>query len=201
MAFETLKRAAGRVLPLGLSPRGGRNARWQTARALYGQIIEAARQPVFYTAYGVPDTVEGRTDLLNLHAFLGMRRLRGGGEPARLFSQTLFDVMVRDLDDNLREMGVGHDKVGKKVRELAEGFFGRLGAYTEALDGGGGGNGALARALGRNVYEDEEAGFAPALARYARAADAQLSATAPETLMRGEIAFPAPEAFLEEADR
>ncbi len=80
-------------------------------RDLYGAIVAQARLPVFYTGYGVPDTVEGRFDLIVLHlvlvlAGIGQRAGRDDGM-ARAVGQKLFDEFCRDLDDNLREMGVG----------------------------------------------------------------------------------------------
>ena len=77
-----------------------------TIEAIYGMIVTQAREPLFYQELGVPDTVNGRFDLLLLHLWIVLRRLRqvtGGVE----LSQALFDHFCADMDDNLREMGVG----------------------------------------------------------------------------------------------
>ena len=127
-----------------------KSRRERAVAALYGRIVERARDPAFFTEGGVPDTLEGRFELIALHAGLVMRRL--GREPrAAEFNQALFDFLFADLDLNLREMGVGDMGVGKKVKSFAEHFMGRLRAYDEALSAGAGPD-ALAAALDRNLF-------------------------------------------------
>ncbi len=174
----------------------GRDPRQAAAVDLYTQIVEQARSPVLYEEYGVPDTVDGRYDLLTLHMVLVLRRLKREGEGRRGFSQQLFDVMFRNMDDSLREMGVGDLKVGKKVRELAEAFYGRLGAYEGAFDKDDAA--ALRSALGRNIYGREDAPEAARLAVYARAADAALAGQSADALMDGRVQFPDPAGIQQE---
>ena len=78
----------------------------QTIETIYGMIVAQAREPAFYLRCNVPDTVNGRLDLLILHLWLVLRRLRGSATGAVL-SQALFDRFCADMDANLREMGVG----------------------------------------------------------------------------------------------
>ena len=108
-----------------------------TITALYGAIVAQARVPAFYLAFGVPDTPEGRFDLLVLHLALVCRRLgrAEGAEQAaaRALSQGVFDMFCRDMDHNLREMGVGDLTVPKTMRKLGEAFYGRLEVYDRAL--------------------------------------------------------------------
>src|SRR5262249_18838863 len=108
-----------------------------TIAALYGAIVAQARNPAFYLEYGVPDTPEGRFDMIVLHLALVCRRLgRAQGPdqaPARSVSQAVFDMFCRDMDHNLREMGVSDIGVPKKMRKLGEAFYGRLDAYDRAL--------------------------------------------------------------------
>lgn len=190
MDVASLKARLGRAL--------GRDPHREAATSLYAAAVEQARRPAFYQAHGsyeapdVPDTVDGRYDLLGLHVFLLLRRLRAGPGDTKALSQALFDVMARDLEDNLRELGVGDLKVGKKVRELAERFYGRAGAYEAAL-GEGAPAGALAEAVGRNVLDDEAALGAATLARYVRAAEARLAEQPIEALRGGTVRFPAPD--------
>ena len=104
---------------------------------LYGCIVDQARMPAFYNDCGVPDTVAGRFDLIGLHAYLVMRCLKEiDSQRGTDLSQRLFDIMFTDMDRNLREMGVGDLGVGKKVKELAKAFYGRVKAYDEGLAGG-----------------------------------------------------------------
>jgi cytochrome b pre-mRNA-processing protein 3 len=142
---------------------------------LYGQIVTLARAPALYGAMAVPDTLDGRFDSLVLHVHLVLRRLgRLGAEGARM-SQLLFDLMFADMDETLRELGVGDMSVGRKVRQMAEAFYGRAAAYEEALDGTGGED-RLEGALLRNLYR----GTAPepraleALAAHVQALDRAL---------------------------
>src|SRR5262245_53540287 len=103
-----------------LAPRG-------TIEAIYGMIVAQAREPLFYRYLGVPDTVNGRFDLLLLHLWMMLRHLRpmpGGTER----SQALFDRFCEDMDANLREMGIGDLAVPKKMQAFGEAFYGRAAA-------------------------------------------------------------------------
>src|SRR3989442_6857779 len=100
--------------------------------ALYGAIVAQARLAVFYQTYGVADTVLGRFDLIVLHLALVLRRLRRDHEKA--VAQGVFDAFCRDMDDNLREMGVGDQAVPEQMRRVGEAFYGRAQAYDAALD-------------------------------------------------------------------
>lgn len=127
-----------------LRPRADRAA----AARLYVTLVEQARHPDFYARWGVPDTTTGRFDLISLHAFLIMHRLKAAGTAGQDMSQALFDYMFADMDLSLREMGVGDLSVGKKIKKMAEGFNGRAMAFEEAL----GDPPVLREALARNLY-------------------------------------------------
>ncbi len=161
------------------------------ARALYGAAVTQARRPEFYDAMAVADTVDGRFDMVALHVWLILRRLRGGSDDQRALSQALFDIMFADMDQNLRELGVGDLGVGKRVRRMAEAFFGRVAAYDEGLARD---DDALAAALRRNLYRKVEPppDAVAAMAGYVRRADAALAAQDLERLMAGQVAFVAP---------
>ena len=118
--------------------------------ALYSEAVRAARDPVFYTALGVPDTLDGRFDLIGLHVFLVIDRLRGDAPPGPAVAQAVFDAMFNDMDFNLREMGVGDMSVSKRNKEMWEAFHGRSMAYEAALASDD--PAALAQALRRNVW-------------------------------------------------
>ncbi len=180
--------------------RRGRNT--HVIHALYGAIVAQARLPVFYRLYGVEDTVEGRFELIVLHLVLLLRRLaRRQGENASAqptfdpaLGQPLFDAFCRDLDDNLREMGVGDLAVPRRMRRFGEAFYGRQAAYETAFAAVDGHE--LERALARNIFGltdvDEKAVW---LAQYARAAATQLDAVAEDRQLAGQTLFPGPEAF------
>ena len=164
-------------------------------RELYGAIVAQARLPVFYQSYGVPDTVDGRFDLIVLHIVLILAGLGGEGS-ARGIGQKLFDVFCRDLDDNLREMGVGDLAVPKRMRRFGEAFYGRQAAYLTALAAPD--DRELENALARNIFPAMDAARAAPLARYARAVLRQFGVQETEVLLRGEIVFPKPEAIAHE---
>ncbi|MFZ0426197.1 MAG: ubiquinol-cytochrome C chaperone family protein [Xanthobacteraceae bacterium] len=162
--------------------------------ALYGAIVAQARVPAFYTSYKVADTVEGRFDLIVLHLVLLLARLERGEGAERGVGQELFDVFCRDLDANLREMGVGDLAVPKRMRRFGEAFYGRQAAYLAAL--GAPDQRELEMALARNIFADAEPGQgAIRLARYARTALRQFEAQEEDALLRGDVVFPEPEAI------
>lgn len=156
------------------------------ARVLYDAVLEAARRPALYGPNGAPDTVDGRFDLIVLHAILLLRRLRDGGEPGKRLAQLVFDIMFDDMDAALREMGTGDLSVGKRIKAMGEAFYGRAKAYEAAL--GAGDEGALAEAMSRNMFDAQaDAGpKAAAFAHYAMRSAAQLAGQAPEALIESE---------------
>lgn len=187
-------------------PAFRRNPHSRSIHALYGMIVAQARSPAFYAGYGVPDTVQGRFDLIVLHLVLVLARLLRDDEPrpgpgwnsrakpARSLGQGLFDAFCRDLDDNLREMGVGDLAVPREMRRFGEAFYGRQAAYREALAAAD--DRELEKALARNIFE--AAGIddrAARLARYVRAAAKLLDAAEEDALTAGRVVFPSPEAF------
>lgn len=118
------------------------------ARTLYNALVEQSRRPEFFLTCGVPDTPNGRFEVVVLHLFILMQRLKADDELAGL-ARSLSEVAVQDIDRNLREMGVGDLSVGRKVKSLTEGMYGRFGAYTDGLEAG-----ELREALKRNLYSE-----------------------------------------------
>ena len=166
----------------------------RVAREVYSLIVAKARQPHFYVGLGVPDTLDGRFDMIALHAILVTDRLAKGSAEARYLSQKVFDEMFADMDRSLREMGVGDLSVGKKVRRMAEVFYGRAKAYRDALSRGD--LPALEQALARNIFpEGPKAQGVSALAAYVSAAALMLASLSDAQLAAGEISFPEPESF------
>lgn len=153
---------------------------------LYCTAVAAARQEWFYRELGVPDTLDGRFDLVGLHAWLLIRRLTALPAPGPDVAQALFDAMFADMDINLREMGVSDLTVGKRVRAMWEAFHGRATAYEAVL----GDESALAEALARNVWRGAAPGGASVLlARHVRAQAAAVDALAPAALLAGQAGF------------
>jgi cytochrome b pre-mRNA-processing protein 3 len=168
-----------------------RQIRPATISTLYGMIVAQARLPCFYRDYGVADTVNGRFDLIVLHLTILLRRL--ASEPAlRTLGQSVFDRFCRDMDHNLREMGVGDLKIPKEMRRIGDVFYGCSQAYGAALDAHD--DAALAGAIARNVAGAAEAGVAPVarLAAYMREAIGDLMAQDSVALAEGRLRFPDP---------
>lgn len=164
----------------------------ETIERLYGAIVAQSRRAVFYTDFGVPDTIEGRFEMVLLHTILVCHRLKQGGEAEAALSQGVFDAFVDDMDRTLREMGVGDLAVPKRMKKIGAAFYGRAAAYDAALAEAQ--DDALAAALARNILERDVADEpAAALAVYVRAAARALAETPFETLARGELTLPAPE--------
>ena len=168
-----------------------RNPRAATIEALYGAIVAQARSPVFYLAYGIPDTVNGRLDVLMLHLVLVFERLSQGDDEARAAGQEAFDRFCCDMDDHLREDGISDMKVPKQVRGVAAAFFGRHGAYISALRAGD--EAALRTAISRNVFEGAHAPSVSRLAAYMQMAMAILDRQDPSAIAAGKIAWPDPD--------
>jgi cytochrome b pre-mRNA-processing protein 3 len=164
-----------------LAPRG-------TIETIYGMIVTQAREPLFYRDLGVADTVNGRFDLLVLHLWMVLRRLRpmAGGVD---LSQALFDRFCEDLDANLREMGVGDLAVPKRMQAFGEAFYGRSAAYDLALTDG---EEALAQALCKNILNGQDIENARRLAAYTKTAIVALEQQDDAALPNGTWAFPLP---------
>ena len=170
-----------------LRPRGNR----QLIEALHGRIVAAARRPaLFLPPYDVPDTLDGRFDLLVVFTVLLLRRLERLPDPGPEIAQEVVNTTFARLDTDLREMGVGDLAVPKRIKKLAEAFGGRNAAYRDALGRPGP---AFTAALARNIYGSEEADArAVALAAYCEEAIRELERAGLAEILAG-LPFPDPE--------
>jgi cytochrome b pre-mRNA-processing protein 3 len=159
-----------------------------TIEVIYGMIVTQAREPSFYRAFGVSDTVNGRFDLLVLHLWMVLRRFRSIHGAVDV-SQALFDRFCEDMDANLREMGVGDLTVPKRMQAFGEAFYGRAAAYDAAFAAGAD---ALAQALCKNVLNGVGMENAQQLANYSFATIACLDGLDETGLLGGGWAFPDP---------
>jgi cytochrome b pre-mRNA-processing protein 3 len=176
-----------------------RTPRDDSIARLYGTIVAQARAPAFYQIYGVPDTINGRLEMIMLHAVLVLRRLESEAVPIRALGQKLFDQFCRDMDDSMREMGVGDLAVPRKMRRIGEAFYGRQAAYRGALELPG--DERLTAVLQRNIFAGEsERGAAVLLAAYVRETVRRLAAN--NGFESGQLIFPDPqEVFLRTRQR
>ena len=163
------------------------------ARALYERVVAQAREPVFYRDLGVPDSLDGRFELIMLHAFLVLNRLRRQRAETAGLAQALFDVLFQDMDVSLREMGAGDLGVSHKIKAMVQAFYGRMAAYEAGLQEGEGQD-RLEQALARNLYGTVEAPDRQlrVMASYLRREVAELSTQDLSALLEGRIVFGAP---------
>lgn len=160
-----------------------------TANALYAEIVAAARQPGFYSQMEVDDTPLGRFEMISLHIFLVLRRLKQGGATAAPVAQVLVDEFFLDVDHSLRELGIGDLGVPKRMKKLARMFYGRTASYGEALDARD--RDRLAAALARNVRPGVEGwSGALALADHALAVDDALRERPLEAILTAGLGLP-----------
>lgn len=155
---------------------------------LYTEAVRRARDPALYTTLGVPDTMDGRFDLVGLHVALLVNRLHAAPPPGKQLAQAVFDAMFADMDRTLRELGVGDMSVARRNKEMWEAFHGRAMAYEAALADPDAA--ALPAVLARNVWRDQAPPGAPeTLAAAVRAHHAALAAEPMEAFAAGEAHF------------
>jgi cytochrome b pre-mRNA-processing protein 3 len=151
--------------------------------------VTQARQPLFYTGLGVPDTPEGRYEMIVLHLYLLLERLRAEGTTAAGLSRRLIEAFIEDMDDSMREMGVGDLTVPKKVKRAAAGFYERAGQYRTALAAA---EPAPLEAVlaSRLPGPDGEGAAVDLIAAYVRNVAAELQRQPSEEITHGRVAFP-----------
>lgn len=160
----------------------------EAAARIYAACREAARRPALYTDAGVPDTFEGRFEMLALALFPVLNRLmhEPGDDPdlARVVSESF----VEDMDATFREMGVSDPSMPKRMKALYGSFAGRITAYRKALTGP---DPALQNAIARNVFPGVPADrSAELLAGYLKAAIRSVANADIAALRRGDVPFP-----------
>ncbi len=166
----------------------GRPKYERTGFELYTDAVRAARSPLYFTELAVPDTLDGRFDLVGLFVALLIRRLRAIPDCGAAMAQAVFDAMFADMDHNLRELGVGDMAIAKRVKAMWEAFHGRAQAYQTRLDAQDAAG--LAEALERNVWRGEApAGSAVRLADAALVQERHLAAQGNERFTAGHSCF------------
>jgi len=159
---------------------------------IYNALVDQARRPQFYESFDVPDTLDGRFDLIVLHAGLYLPRLKAVRTDGKALAQAAFDQMFANMEQNLRELGAGDMSVPKKIKNMVSAFYGRATAYDAALKSGD--VAALRAALHRNVYRGADVSLTKldALATYVRAASEALKAADDTDILAGTFEWPAP---------
>jgi cytochrome b pre-mRNA-processing protein 3 len=162
------------------------------ARRLYDLLSTAAREPALYGLGRVSDTPDGRFELLALHAAVLFARFAKRGDQAEETAQEVFDILFSAMDHALRELGVGDISVGKRIRKLAESFYGRMAIYHDALAQGQAGQATLTAAIAAHVLESAQADhpFAESLAQRITDWTATLGNQDDADLLSGDMTLP-----------
>lgn len=172
----------------------GPSAPQASADGIYAAIVRQARQPEFYGHWEVPDTIDGRFEMIALHAFLVLHRLKSESD-ARDLAQAVLETMFADMDRSLREIGASDLGVGRKVKVMAEALYGRMAAYEQGLAAG---DDSLVPALRRNAFGTIADPGRPSrlalagIAGYMRAAAAELERQSVAELAGDGPRFPPP---------
>ena len=161
----------------------------KVATSLYITVVNQARQPFLYTNLGVPDTFDGRFNMISLHVFLVLRRLKSNYTRSEKTSQALFDIMFADMDQSLREIGVGDLRVGKSVKAMAATFYGGVSAFEKALRDGS--DVILIDAIKRNVFPKEQSVKTKSekIAKYIHLLKLQLDEMSLDDILAGKLQF------------
>ena len=172
-----------------------RSDRRQIARSLYGSIVTRAREPVLYARFGVPDSLQGRFEMVALHLVLALRRIAAEGPDAEPLGRALTEAFVVDLDDVMREMTFGDLAVPREVKRATAALFDRHGAYSKGLDAPGGS--ALADALRAQLAYLHSGRAAPGLdaqglSDYVRSVASALDAQPASPILAGRLEWPQP---------
>ncbi|MFA5950345.1 MAG: ubiquinol-cytochrome C chaperone family protein [Hyphomicrobium sp.] len=161
----------------------------RTAIDLYGATVTQARRPPLFSAFGAADTAEGRTSVIILHLYLMLDRLKRAETDASTLARLLTETFITDIDDCLREMGVGDLTVPKKIKRVAQAMGERCIAYQRCLEAAPAGD-ALAAELALTIPGLEPAGDAARrLAQYVIRSREHLAAQPDSDVLNGRVTF------------
>ena len=159
----------------------------EIGRALYKCTVKQARLPEFFTRFAAEDTIDGRFDLLALHGFVVMEALKGCGKDGERIGSHLATAIFESLEEALRELGSADIGISRRIKSMADAFYGRLAAYSSARN-----ESEMKDALVRNLYRgktdrNDEAWL---LARYAfESLQSLRTPNAKLELLKGNLVF------------
>lgn len=166
----------------------------QRGQDLYERIVAQARLPEFYSVAKVPDTMEGRFEMIVLHLFIVLDRLKNEGAVGQKLGQRIMEHLVADMDDAMRQIGIGDMGVPRRIQKTAAAMRERIRDYDAAIGEMGG---SLQEALAAHIYRSASSeGRAEKLAAYLRAVRSELRGQASDQIRMGRVSFPQPEPYL-----
>lgn len=160
------------------------------AHRTYIALVAQARNPFFYETLGVPDTIDGRFEMVLLHLFLIQHRLLAEpGAEAVEFSRQLGESFFVDMDQSVRELGVSDSGVRYRIKSMAKAYHGRLQAYSAACAEPE----TLRAALARNLYGTVAEGnvqHLDGMAAYLTSTQHSLAALPASSILEGKVNWP-----------
>ncbi len=137
-----------------------RRSKPSTATRLYAAVVARSRHPALFGPNAMPDSFDGRFELLAMHLYLLHARLRDEGQAGKQLSQEVFDAFIDDMDAALREAAVGDQAVPKRINKMTRVYYGRAGVYDTVLGPEPAEEQqreqALTTILARNIFPDDE---------------------------------------------
>lgn len=164
--------------------------RRHVARCIYGSSVTQARSPMLYETWGVPDSLQGRFEMIVLHVTVVLRRLGAEGEAGRALGQALTEAFVVDMDDNMRELTFSDLRVPKEIKRATAALFDRHTAYLAALSPPHGTSLADALTVQLAYLELGDRLQAQYLAEYVTACTEALDQTAAAEIFAGRLGWP-----------
>lgn len=158
----------------------------QPAKQVYGETLTHVRNPMFYEDFGVPDTFDGRFELLLLHLFMVIHVTldKLSESESAEFNQALFDVTFSDMDQTLREMGIGDMGIPKHMRRMMKAFNGRMHAYEKSME-----QGSWGEALGKNLFGTIDEVDERAIKRVEQYITKTLGSLSSEKIIQGTVKY------------
>lgn len=127
-------------------------------KEIYQSIIDNSRSKIFYMDLDIDDSFESRFDLVILHSFIIFQYFIEIGDKKNKLSQSLFDFMFHDFENNLREMGFGDIAVNKRMKKFISAFYGRILSYSNSYAEYKENNSLLnfSLAIKKNIYKNKK---------------------------------------------
>ena len=161
---------------------------------IYNSIVTQSRHSYFYINHGVPDTPDGRFDMITIHVFLVIRKLKNEHNKNYEMAQEIFDIMFADMEQNLREMGSGDVGVSMKIKAMVEAFYGRIKVYEAGFKN----ILLLENALNRNLFRKTNPNKfqVKSMAEYIQHEALRLEKVEIKDILKGNISFSIPSEIL-----
>ncbi len=160
------------------------------SNVIYQKIVEFSRNKIFYIKYKVPDTMDGRFDMLVLITIIIAFRLSKIKEEGKELSQKIFDTIFKDLDFSFRELGAGDVSIANNMKKLISSYMGRQKIYVKAFKNED--KKILALAFKNNIFRnnDQKANLILSLTTNILKINKELDLIEDKKILNGDFEFP-----------